>query len=209
MDFAAPLSPIRALHGINFGPLYDGNRDLSGYFRAAGFPSFRLHDCPYVCRDTVDIHCLFPLFHLDEQDPANWVFGPTDDYLNAVKALGGDIIFRLGPTIEPQQPKYFVHPPPDFDKWARICCQIIRHYNEGWAKGFQHGILHWEIWNEPWIPAMWTGTAEQYYRLYEVASKAIKKEFPHLKLGGVQEQHGEYARNFLAHCRKHDCPMYA
>ncbi len=207
VDFAAPMPPIRALHGINFGPRYEQTGDLSDRFRAAGFPSFRLHDCPFVCRDTVDIHSLFPLQHLDERDPANWIFGPTDDYISAIKALGGDIIFRLGPTIEHQQPKYFIHPPADFDKWARICCGIIRHYNEGWANGFHHGIVHWEIWNEPWHPAMWTGTPEQYYRLYEVSSKAIRKEFGHLKIGGADTLDREYAGNFLAHCRKHDCPM--
>jgi hypothetical protein len=31
---------------------------------------------------------------------------------------------------------------------------------------------------------MWCGTFEEYYRLYEVASKHLKKCFPHLKIGG-------------------------
>ena len=69
VDFAKPLGTIRPLHGVNFGPRY-GSIDLSDRFRAAGFPSIRLHDCPAVCRDAVDIHCVFPLFHVDETDPA-------------------------------------------------------------------------------------------------------------------------------------------
>ena len=210
VDFAKPLSPIRPLHGSDFGPRYNGNVDLSDYFRAAGFPSLRVHDCPLVCRDTVDIHCVFPLFHLDETDPANWTFRLTDDYLAAIKALGADIIYRLGPSIESQQPKYFIHPPADFEKWARLCCGIIRHYNEGWADGFHHDITYWEIWNEPWNANMWTGSDEEWFRLYEVASKTIQSEFPHLKLGGADALGGKtrkYAEDFLTHCREHDCPM--
>ena len=206
-DFRSPMPSIRALHGSNFGPRYTNGRDLSEYFRAAGFPSLRLHDCALVCKDTVDLSDLFPLFHLNERDPANWKFGPTDDYLADVNALDTDIIYRLGPSIEHQQPKYNIHPPEDYDKWARICCQIIRHYNEGWADGFQHGIRYWEIWNEPWHPSMWTGTCEQWFHLYEVTSKAIRHEFPHLKLGGADALRGEYAEGFLKHCRDRDCPM--
>ena len=206
IDFGDPLPPIRPLHGINFGPRYNGRVDLSDLFRRAGFPSYRLHDCPLVCKDTVDIHYLFPLFHLDEQDPASWIFGPTDDYVAAIKNIGGDIIYRLGPTIEHQTPKYFIHPPADYDKWARICCQVIRHYNEGWANGYRYNIAYWEIWNEPWHPSMWTGTTEEWFRLYEVASKAIKSEFPGLKVGGADAL-GDYADAFLSHCREHDCPV--
>ena len=59
-----------------------------------------------------------------------------------------------------------MHPPADAAKWAAICVGIIRHYNEGWANGFHHGIRYWEIWNEPENrPAMWTGTDEDYLAL--------------------------------------------
>jgi hypothetical protein len=80
-----------------------------------------------------------------------------------------------------------VHPPKDFDRWARVCVNIIRHYNEGWADGFRHNIRYWEIWNEPDLmppSPMWTGTAEEYFRLYAVAAEAIKAHDSALKVGG-------------------------
>jgi xylan 1,4-beta-xylosidase len=210
VDFSQSQGRIRPLNGINFGPRYDFH-DLTDCYKAAGFPSIRLHDCPFVCRDTVDIHCVFPLFHADETDPANWNFGPTDDYLAAIAPLHGDVIYRLGPTIEHHNPKYYIHPPPDFDKWARICIQIIRHYNEGWANGFHHGIRYWEIWNEPWLFLEWSGTQEQYFDLYATASKAIKREFPNLKVGGPTSADlagkRDFSRAFLAYCRQQDCPV--
>ena len=65
-----------------------------------------------------------------------------------------------------------MRPPEDAAKWARICANIVRHYNEGWADGFHYGITYWEIWNEPdneesiELNNMWKGTKEQYYDLY-------------------------------------------
>ena len=90
----------------------------------------------------------------------------------------------MGVTIENQCyiRAYHIHPPKDFGKWARICEHIIRHYNEGWANGFHFGIVYWEIWNEPdnGLPGenqMWTGTDEEYFALYDVTAKHLKKCF--------------------------------
>ena len=94
--------------------------------------------------------------------------------------------YRLGVTIENnyQLHPYRVKPPKDFHKWAEICCHIVRHYNEGWANGFHYGIKYWEIWNEPESPAMWQGTDEEFFELYAIAAKELRRQFPHLKIGG-------------------------
>jgi hypothetical protein len=74
------------------------------------------------------------------------------------------------------------------------------HYNEGWADGFNYGIEYWEIWNEPdnypdiKDNQMWHGTMEEYFELYEIASKHLKSRFPHLKIGGYSSC-GFYAMN--------------
>jgi hypothetical protein len=104
-------------------------------------------------------------------------------YLSATRQTGAN---RLPcESIEHTSKKRFAHPPADAAKWADVCLGIIRHYNEGWAKGFRHDIRYWEIWNEPENrPAMWSGTDQNYFRLYRVAVGAIKKRYPHLKVGG-------------------------
>jgi hypothetical protein len=53
--------------------------------------------------------------------------------------------YRLGQNIEHTARNYFAHKPADFDRWAAICLGIIRHYNEGWAHGFRHGIRYFEV----------------------------------------------------------------
>ena len=107
-------------------------------------------------------------FSADPEGPANYDFRRTDDYILSIVNVGAKIVYRLGTSIEHTKTKYFIHPPEDFNKWSRICINIIIHYNQGWANGFHYGIKYWEIWNEPYgnpdvessKNAMWSGTHE-------------------------------------------------
>jgi xylan 1,4-beta-xylosidase len=145
----------------------------------------RLHDCPYRMMDTVDMHLLFPNFDADPDDPAQYRFTQTDDYIQAICNLGAEVVYRLGESIEHYQHKSYVCPPVDNAKWARICVNIIRHYNAGWANGFHHGIRYWEIWNEPDLgPLCWTGSDAEFIALYTTAAKAIKAYDANLMVGG-------------------------
>lgn len=186
VDCAQANGTIRPLHGANGGPLMHGEFvDLSARFRELGFPFLRLHDCQYPNPAVVDIHAVFPNFAADPASPDSYDFRRTDDYLQSILEVGSRIYYRLGQSIEHTRVKYRVHPPPDAQKWADICAGIIRHYTQGWANGFDHDILYWEIWNEPENrPACWTGTDEQFLALYEAAAVTIKRRFPALKVGG-------------------------
>ncbi len=220
IDFAQPAGTIRALHGVNLGPLcYRGMVDLSSYHRELSPPLTRLHDVVWVNYDAVDVSTIFRDFRDDPADPANYDFAATDDYLAAIVKVGSPILYRLGESIEHTPRKYRVHPPQDPARWADVCCQIIRHYNEGWAGGHHHQIRYWEIWNEPENqPAMWTGTDAQYFALYEVTARAIKSRWPELKVGGPSLGYtgefenggfkpGEFLQRFLRHCRERNVPL--
>ena len=212
VDFSAPVGTLKELHGVNLGPVsWNGYRDVSEHFRALRFPYVRLHDCPFAVADTVDIHNIFPFFDADPLDPRNYRFAITDDYIQSTLDTGARIVYRLGESIEHHsRRKYYVHPPRDFQKWADICVQIIRHYNEGWADGFRHGIRYWEVWNEPWLkPLCWTGTHEEYYRLYEITAKTIKKPYPGLAVGGPSAKATieAFAEGFLTHCQRTNTPL--
>lgn len=176
VDLPSSLPPIRPLHGVNNGPIcFGGLVDLSPFHRELRVPFVRLHDPQWPNPAVVDIPTIYPRFEADPADPASYYFARTDDYIASIIATGAQIVYRLGPSIEHTARKYHTHPPADFDKWADICLHIIRHYNEGWADGFRHGIRYWEIWNEPEIGApMWSGTIDDYLRLYAITSRKLK-----------------------------------
>ena len=46
--------------------------------------------------ELIDVSRIFPLFHLDENDPKNYRFAQTDDYFSVVADMDVEIDFRLG-----------------------------------------------------------------------------------------------------------------
>ena len=220
VDFTKTAGILRTLHGVNSGPLnYGGTVDLTAYHRELAIPLTRLHDCHWPNPDVVDIHTAFSDFNADPSLPESYSFSRTDEYLAAIVKAGSRIVFRLGESIEHTPKKYFVHPPPDSEKWAAICIGIVRHYNEGWAGGFKYDIRYWEIWNEPENrPQMWTGTDADYFKLYGTAAKALKARFPELKIGGPAVgnsgkmeagvfQPTPFVNAFLDYCRRESAPL--
>ena len=183
------IGQIKPMHSCCSGPRTGGahlRNDATDIFKEIGIHSCRLHDVEgaYSCNQYVDVHCVFPNFDADENDDKNYNFIPTDNYLNAIKASGAKVYYRLGESIDHYPLKHYVVPPKDYMKWARICEHIIRHYNQGWANGFYMDIEYWEIWNEPEGRAQWRGSYEEFYELYTVTATHLKKCFPNLKIGG-------------------------
>jgi len=219
-DFARTNGTLRALHGINRGPLVAGGMiNVTDAQRALQIPFTRLHDAHWPNSDVVDIHAVFPDFSRDPEKAESYDFARTDEYLAAIRQTGAQIVYRLGESIEHDRMKRFVHPPKDPEKWAKICTGVIRHYNESWANGFRYDIRYWDIWNEPENrPAMWTGTDDQFLQLYATAAREIKTRFPQIKVGGpgfgyTGELKGKEFRagglltNFLAFCRRASRPL--
>lgn len=186
-DFSKPAGAVKPLHGVNNAPYSVMNETLSTEFmRGAGVPFSRLHDAmgAYGGSHYVDVPNVFPDFDADPENPASYDFTLTDYYIASITKGGTEIFYRLGITIDWAKKKYRTYPPKDSLKWAKICEGIIRHYNEGWADGFHYGIKYWEIWNEPENPPMWSGSKEEFFELYRVASKYLKSKFPQCKIGG-------------------------
>ncbi len=193
------IKPIKPMHAMGQPPYGGGfmKFDFSHikHLQNAAVPYSRLHDVggAFGANRFVDIPNIFRDFDADENDPASYDFAFTDALIAGMYQYHVKPIFRLGVTIENQAhiKALRIDPPKDFHKWARVCEHIIRHYNEGWAGGFHYGIEYWEIWNEPENGPtpdqnqMWTGTAEQYYEMYDVTAKHLKNCFgDSIKVGG-------------------------
>ena len=217
VDPTTVLGPIKMMNAANNGPI---ESNLEAY-KALRIPYARTHDTVhgggygYQC---VDITRVFPDFDADVDSPESYDFALTDEVLLNMQKAGTKPFYRLGQSIEHYSKKYGIYPPKDFEKWARVCEHIIRHYNEGWADGFHMGIEYWEIWNEPDLdqsedrwktdPRCWAGTMEQFDRLYEVTAKHLKKCFPDIKVGGPAFANAKkYGPEFLDYVRKSGAPL--
>ena len=203
VDFGDVVGKIRpALHSSGFGASMmrgvDSGRTADKFIREMNFHATRTHDWSLINsgQRIVDWYHLFPLPHLDAKDPKNYCFKPTDRILQLQRDLGLNILYRLGPSIEHTGTEHFnALVPADFDKVAESFAATVRHYNRGWADGFDWNIAYWEIWNEPdgldtlWCKpgVSWESKAkmrDEYIRFFITCYKRLKGEFPEIKVGG-------------------------
>ena len=224
LKFYETDNKFKILNAVNGGPWCkrhsnDQLRTNFADYKAARIPYSRNHDSALVevygthyCHDITGI---FPDFEKDVNDPASYDFACTDESILINIDAGTKTFFRLGQSIEHQVKKHGTIPPADFKKWAEICEHIIRHYNEGWAGGFELNMEYWEIWNEPDLnpddstdKLTWGGTKAQFFDLYEITAKHLKKCFPDLKIGGpALAGDEEWAEDFLKEMKKREVPI--
>lgn len=237
VDFSNKVGKIKPLHGVGQPPIRGVDFSMFHYLKEAGIPYSRLHDVGgwFGGNLFVDIPNIFRDFDADPYNAASYDFVFTDRLITSLMENEVEPFFRLGVSIENFSCiKYYrLDPPKDFHKWAVICEHIVRHYTQGWADGFYYDIKYWEIWNEPDNHPMdrnnmWRGTMEQYFELYEVSTKHLKKCFPNIKVGGYagcgfyvltgrpsantgSEARYEYLMEFfvrfMEYVKAHNCPM--
>lgn len=202
VDFTVKTGVVKPMHGVNNGPIYKPkavtqNMQNMKEFKDAGFPFVRTHDSAfcnsYGGSHTIDVLNIFTDMDKDPFDPNNYDFACTDAYIDAIQTAGAEVIYRLGTSIEHGVKKYGCKPPKDYKKYAIVCEHIIRHYNEGWANGFNCNIKYWEIWNEPDTHVdglaheddpSWTGTPQEFFDFFNVMYNHLKGCFPNLMIGG-------------------------
>ena len=223
-DMASDFGAFKPLNATNGGAVHkrhaaDQYRSNFEEYKRARIPYARNHDSQgitaYGGTYSHDITKLFPRFEADPYDAASYDFACTDEAILVTLEAGTKTFFRLGEGIEHDIKKHDTLPPPDFRKWAVICEHVIRHYTEGWANGFHHDMPYWEIWNEPDLDTddspnkrCWGGTRAQFFDMYEITAKHLKKCFPHLKIGGPASCGNEpWCEAFLAEMRRRDVPM--
>ncbi len=230
IDFDNVIDEIRPVHNIGRMPEYETGSEINSYFTKANMTSCRTHDI-----NPTDIHRIFTDFSKDVNDESSYDFTECDKVMAAIVDTGMEPFFRLGISYsDPVKDREYLAPPADYAKWSEICEHIILHYNEGWSNGFHYNIKYWEIWNEPENSDdisdnhFWTGTDEEFFRLYDTAAKYLKKKFPSLKIGGYgscgfyaltntnavntgasprNQYFVTYFRNFLKYIKEHNSPM--
>lgn len=95
------------------------------------------------------------------------------------------------------------YPPKDYEKWGKLVEAYATHLKQRYGAATDGWL--WEVWNEPDIE-YWHGTPEEYDRLYDVTTAAIRRVLPAAKVGGpsatgISSDRAEHMlRQFLEHC---------
>lgn len=89
-----------------------------------------------------------------------------------------------------------ISPPRDWDRWGELNRRLAAHLVERYGVD---EIARWgfEIWNEANLEVFWTGSQAEYFRLYDVAARAIKSVDERLRVGGPSTAAAGWIGDFL------------
>lgn len=92
-----------------------------------------------------------------------------------------------------------VSPPRDWHRWERLVGELAAHLVERYGRD---EVRRWafEVWNEPNLEVFWSGTREEYLRLYDLSARAVKAVDPALVVGGPASAAAKWVDDLLAHC---------
>jgi xylan 1,4-beta-xylosidase len=99
-----------------------------------------------------------------------------------------------------------ISPPREWAEWRASVHALTRHLVD------RYGIdelLGWafEVWNEPNLEVFWTGSQQDYLRLYDEAAAAVKAVDPRLRVGGPSTAAGEWIETLAAHAAETGTPL--
>ena len=100
-----------------------------------------------------------------------------------------------------------VTPPKSYDKWADLIRHLVTHFQERYGHD-EVKTWYFEVWNEPDLhDGFWTGTREDYFKLYAVTAGAIKSVSPDYRVGGPATAMGQWDESFISFCHSNNVPL--
>ena len=118
-------------------------------------------------------------------------------FMPTALASGSSTVFRYGANVTP---------PRDYTQWAALVRKLVTQWV---ARYGAEEVRTWffEVWNEPNLKAFWTGTRQDYFKLYRYTAEAIKDVDQHLRVGGPATAKNEWVEEFLDDCERNKLPV--
>ena len=148
----------------------------------------------------------------------NWTI--IDSIIDTYISLGMKPLMEIGfmPEALSTNPKAYKHnwsvdgqlwtgwtyPPKDYKKWEELIYQWVKHSINRYGLNDVR-TWYWEVWNEPNIK-YWSGTFDEYCKLYDYSANAVKRACPDCIIGGPHSTNPnsataeKFLRDFLSHC---------
>ena len=136
-------------------------------------------------------------------DKPEYDFEGLDYFFDNVKPHCTSMIFSHGysPTIINDGDNQ--NPPNNYDTWGEINKAFAAHWKE---KGYDNRYI--EVWNEPDLTnVFFKGTIDDYLKIYEYASKAIRQADPDVKVGGPAGAGIDWHRRLVSYAKNNDLPL--
>lgn len=99
-----------------------------------------------------------------------------------------------------------ITPPRDYIKWENLIRDLTRHFTERYGVE-EVKTWYFEVWNEPNLSGFWSGTQEEYFKLYKHSVIAIKSVNKDYKVGGPATAGAAWEPEMIEFCNKNSLPL--
>jgi xylan 1,4-beta-xylosidase len=99
-----------------------------------------------------------------------------------------------------------VTPPKDYLKWEDLIRNLVLHFTERYGAD-EVKSWYFEVWNEPNLNYFWSGTQEEYFKLYMHTVNAIKSVNKEYRVGGPATAGAAWVPEMISFCAKNALPL--
>ncbi len=97
--------------------------------------------------------------------------------------------------------------PKDYNKWRDLIKNLVQHFTERYGAE-EVKTWYFEVWNEPNLsPGFWTGTQQDYFKLYTYSAEAIKSVNKEYRVGGPATAGGAWVPEMIDYCHHNRVPI--
>ncbi|HET6652181.1 MAG TPA: glycosyl hydrolase [Nocardioides sp.] len=100
-----------------------------------------------------------------------------------------------------------VSPPKDWQRWGDLVRDLTAHIVERY--GIDEVVEHWsfEVWNEANLEVFWSGTPDEWMKMYDVTAAAVRAVDDRLVVGGPSSAAAGWVEELLAHVEQSGAPL--
>ncbi|KQY46971.1 xylan 1,4-beta-xylosidase [Cellulomonas sp. Root137] len=100
-----------------------------------------------------------------------------------------------------------VSPPKDWDRWGALITDLVGHLIQRYGLDEVRDRWSFEVWNEPNLEVFWSGTREEFWRLYDVTVNAVRAVDDRLVVGGPSTAAAGWVDGLLEHVAGSGAPV--
>jgi len=179
----------------NEGLRADWQQQLAYVSKECGFKYIRMHG---LLTDDMAV------YKEDKNGKPEYNYMYVDALIDFLQSIGMKPFVELGfmPNALASGPQTIfwwrgnVTPPKDYEKWGALIKNLTEHFTERYGAD-EVKTWYFEVWNEPNLkPGFWTGTQDDYFKLYKYAAQAVKSVNKDYCVGGPATAGAAWWRRF-------------
>jgi xylan 1,4-beta-xylosidase len=213
VDFAQAKGPLSNSFNLcvgagraNEGLRADWQRQLKVAHQECGFKYIRFHG---LLSDDMGVY-----FEDKNGKPIyNWQY--IDELFDFLHSIGMkpfvEVGFMPGALASGNKTIFWwkgnVTPPKDYQKWNDLIKALVGHWTQRYG-GAEVASWYFEVWNEPNLKdGFFTGTQQDYFKLYKETAEAIKSVSKSYRVGGPATAGNAWVPETIDFCVKEKAPI--